>query len=100
MIAATRLGPRAASGGPRARSCRAFRPARKRPVGDPAGRFLVLLQESFPMDTLTASPSSTGASRVDPQIFTRQEWNTYTPEDHEVWSILYERRMADLRRNG
>jgi phenylalanine-4-hydroxylase len=29
-----------------------------------------------------------------------QRWQAYTPEDHEVWSTLYERRMADLRENG
>ena len=52
------------------------------------------------MDTITASPPSTGTSRVDPQIFRRQEWHTYTAEDHEVWSILYERRMAELCLNG
>jgi phenylalanine-4-hydroxylase len=52
------------------------------------------------METLTARPRSTGASLVDPQIFIRQDWHAYTAEDHEIWSILYERRMADLRGNG
>jgi phenylalanine-4-hydroxylase len=42
------------------------------------------------MSTLTAEPS----------IFTVQDWHRYTPEDHEVWRILYERRMGELRRTG
>jgi phenylalanine-4-hydroxylase len=34
---------------------------------------------------------------VDPEIFTTQEWEAYTAEEHEVWGILYERRMRELR---
>ncbi|HEX2078391.1 MAG TPA: phenylalanine 4-monooxygenase [Longimicrobium sp.] len=52
------------------------------------------------MNTTLASPPSAGAFLVDDQIFTRQDWYAYTGEDHEVWNILYERRMAELRRNG
>jgi phenylalanine-4-hydroxylase len=32
--------------------------------------------------------------------FIEQDWAAYTAEDHEVWSILYERRMATLRTTG
>lgn len=42
------------------------------------------------IDSLTAEPS----------IFTTQDWNAYTDEDHAVWGILYERRMRELERNG
>jgi phenylalanine-4-hydroxylase len=52
------------------------------------------------MDTMTVSLPSIRVSRIDPEIFTRQEWHNYTAENHEVWSILYGRRMEELRRNG
>ena len=52
------------------------------------------------MDTSVASTAPAGAFLVDDQIFTYQDPSLYSAEDHEVWSILYERRMADLRRNG
>lgn len=29
-----------------------------------------------------------------------QEWELYTEEQHEVWSILYDRRMRELERTG
>ena len=29
-----------------------------------------------------------------------QHWETYTPEDHEVWGIFCKRRLADLEANG
>lgn len=29
--------------------------------------------------------------------FLDQDWESYTPEDHDVWSILYERRMNALQ---
>lgn len=39
-------------------------------------------------------------SGIDEAYFIEQEWDDYTGEDHEVWGILYERRMKDLRANG
>ncbi|CAN5688441.1 hypothetical protein BH23GEM6_BH23GEM6_05330 [soil metagenome] len=33
-------------------------------------------------------------------IFTSQDWNSYTEKDHDVWRVLYERRMDELRTNG
>ena len=33
-------------------------------------------------------------------MFIAQNYDAYTAEDHEVWSILYERRMNDLRDHG
>lgn len=52
------------------------------------------------MNTTLASIPPAGAFQVDDEIFTRQDSSAYTAEDHEVWSILYNRRMAELRRNG
>jgi phenylalanine-4-hydroxylase len=51
------------------------------------------------MSTTTATelPALTG---VDPALFIEQRWDVYTAEDHEVWGILYERRMRELARNG
>lgn len=37
---------------------------------------------------------------LDPSIFVEQDWSAYTAEDHEVWGILYARRMRELERNG
>jgi phenylalanine-4-hydroxylase len=37
---------------------------------------------------------------VDPGIFTVQDWVAYTPEEHETWGILYERRMKELLHTG
>lgn len=36
----------------------------------------------------------------DPSIFIAQDWSAYTEEDHDVWGILYERRMRQLAENG
>jgi phenylalanine-4-hydroxylase len=33
-------------------------------------------------------------------FFTRQEWSAYTAEDHEVWGLLYARRMRELEESG
>lgn len=30
----------------------------------------------------------------------QQRWSDYTPEQHDVWRILYERRMTQLEQNG
>jgi phenylalanine-4-hydroxylase len=35
-----------------------------------------------------------------PGVFIEQDWTAYTPEDHAVWGLLYERRMAVLERTG
>ena len=37
---------------------------------------------------------------LDPALFTTQDYSAYTAEDHEVWGILYKRRMADLEETG
>ncbi len=34
------------------------------------------------------------------RTFIPQDWDAYGEEDHEVWSILYRRRMDDLQTNG
>ena len=36
----------------------------------------------------------------DPSVFIKQDWKSYTEDDHEVWGLLYERRMNQLRKNG
>lgn len=33
-------------------------------------------------------------------FFTVQNWAGYTAENHEVWGLLYDRRMRQLERNG
>lgn len=33
-------------------------------------------------------------------LLLQQEWSRYTTEDHEVWAILYDRRMRTLRQTG
>jgi phenylalanine-4-hydroxylase len=38
--------------------------------------------------------------RVAPELFIEQDWAAYTPEDHAVWRLLYERRMAVLEHTG
>jgi phenylalanine-4-hydroxylase len=48
-------------------------------------------------------PSSTAALYdlvENPSVFIKQDWKSYTPDDHEVWGMLYERRMKELRKNG
>ncbi len=32
--------------------------------------------------------------------FIEQQWDAYVEEDHDVWGILYERRMRELERTG
>ncbi len=32
--------------------------------------------------------------------FTTQDWASYTSEQHDVWNVLYDRRMAELRETG
>ncbi len=44
------------------------------------------------MKPIAASPPT--------DFFTTQDWDGYTPEDHDVWGVLYRRRMAQLERNG
>jgi len=39
------------------------------------------------------------ASVASPQ-FIIQNWTAYTAEEHSVWALLYERRMASLRHTG
>jgi phenylalanine-4-hydroxylase len=42
----------------------------------------------------------TAAALPQATVFIEQDWESYTPENHEVWSILYDRRMATLRTTG
>jgi len=35
----------------------------------------------------------------EPRVI-EQEWDRYTAEDHDVWAVLFERRMAELRTTG
>ena len=38
--------------------------------------------------------------RIEDPQFTEQRWSEYTNEQHDVWSVLYERRMRDLEKSG
>ncbi|HEX2094574.1 MAG TPA: phenylalanine 4-monooxygenase [Longimicrobiaceae bacterium] len=40
------------------------------------------------------------AVALEPSIFIEQDWQAYTPEEHETWGILYERRMRELQTTG
>lgn len=44
------------------------------------------------MKPIVASPPT--------DFFTMQDWDAYTSEEHDVWGMLYRRRMAQLERNG
>jgi len=44
--------------------------------------------------------STATLDRVASEYFITQDWGAYTAEAHEVWSILYKRRMGTLRENG
>ncbi len=37
---------------------------------------------------------------LDPDLFTTQDYSVYSADDHDVWGILYRRRMADLENTG
>jgi phenylalanine-4-hydroxylase len=43
---------------------------------------------------------STQATAELADAFTTQDWQSYSQEDHAVWSILYARRMQDLANVG
>jgi phenylalanine-4-hydroxylase len=42
----------------------------------------------------------TAPLHLDHACFVEQQWDEYTAEQHDVWALLYERRMKDLRENG
>jgi phenylalanine-4-hydroxylase len=42
----------------------------------------------------------TPSLRIAEPDFIEQHWHDYTAEQHDVWRVLFERRMADLRGNG
>jgi phenylalanine-4-hydroxylase len=44
--------------------------------------------------------SSHDHSAASTPTFIHQHWDEYTTEDHEVWGILFERRMRELARTG
>jgi phenylalanine-4-hydroxylase len=44
--------------------------------------------------------NSATLEQVASEYFTTQNWDAYPAEAHEVWSILYKRRMETLRVNG
>ncbi len=39
-------------------------------------------------------------TQMEPTKFIEQKWGDYTPAQHDVWRILYERRMEQLVDNG
>lgn len=48
----------------------------------------------------TETSRDPGAPPIDPSFLTDQDWDAYSPTDHEVWKLLYERRMVELRTTG
>ena len=40
----------------------------------------------------------TSVSVPDTDLLVTQDWAAYSPEDHDLWRILHERRMKDLER--
>jgi phenylalanine-4-hydroxylase len=43
---------------------------------------------------------ATSKASVEEPRFIEQRWHGYTNEQHEVWALLYERRMRNLEQNG
>jgi phenylalanine-4-hydroxylase len=39
-------------------------------------------------------------SHLDPALFTEQDYSVYNGEDHDVWGILFRRRMEELQDTG
>lgn len=46
------------------------------------------------------NPATSGVPASAERFVTEQDWAAYTPEDHEVWELLYERRMGELASTG
>ncbi len=42
----------------------------------------------------------TASDPFAPGFVSEQDWAAYTPEEHAVWGLLFERRMAALERTG
>ncbi|MEN8376158.1 MAG: phenylalanine 4-monooxygenase [Gemmatimonadota bacterium] len=51
-------------------------------------------------DTETDTTAAGLPPVTDPTIFARQDYDAYSAEDHDVWTILYERRMTALAETG
>lgn len=51
-------------------------------------------------ETIPGAAAADGIGEIDPRIFIAQDHDAYTAEDHEVWGILYERRMRELQGTG
>jgi phenylalanine-4-hydroxylase len=45
-------------------------------------------------------PESNAAITIAPTRFIRQDWETYSAEEHAVWATLYRRRMVALQGSG
>ena len=45
-------------------------------------------------------PEPAAAATPAAPRFITQDWSTYTSEDHAVWALLYQRRMAALKDTG
>ncbi len=45
-------------------------------------------------------PESATPTAGSPARFIEQDWSAYTPEQHAVWALLYQRRMATLQATG
>src|SRR5688572_20068185 len=58
------------------------------------------MRPRIPELTLPQSTAALYDLVEDPSVFIEQDWSAYTPDDHDVWGLLYERRMQQLRKNG
>src|SRR4051812_14755555 len=52
------------------------------------------------MNPYSRGRMSTGTASILRDLFTEQDHDLYTAEQHEVWSILYARRMRELEQTG
>lgn len=52
------------------------------------------------IESIADSTAAQHTVEIDPSIFIRQDFDAYTAEDHQVWGILYAKRMRELERNG
>ena len=49
---------------------------------------------------MTNVPGGEGLVTAAPSFITHQDWSGYSAADHEVWRLLFERRMAELGDTG
>ena len=58
------------------------------------------MHAGHPADVAPAPAAGPAGDEAQAPGFIEQHWDAYTGENHEVWGILYERRMRELARTG